>query len=67
MNDEDKKPATSSFKRKQKGHSNNTCGRSSKMKRLNLQLVGILAHLENHPQDNLSRARVSRIKEELGG
>jgi hypothetical protein len=35
------------------------------MKRLQSQLDGILAHLELHPNDSLSRARVSKIKELL--
>jgi ribosomal protein S15P/S13E len=47
--------------RKNKGKTNNTCGNSSKVKRLNRQLAGIMAHLEVHPRDDLSKARVSTI------
>jgi ribosomal protein S15P/S13E len=46
---------------------NNTCGPSSLHKRLQRQLEGIQKHLEVHPNDNLSRARVSRINELLRG
>ena len=45
----------------------NTCAPSSKTKRLNSQLAGILAHLEQHPNDELSRARVAKIKDLLVG
>lgn len=40
----------------------NTCAPSSKKKRMAAQLAGILAHLERHPNDQLSRARVAAIK-----
>ena len=33
--------------------------------RLTKQLAGIMAHLERHPQDGLSRARVETIKKLL--
>ena len=49
------------FKRKHKGHINNTCGNSSKVKRLQRQLAGIMAHLEVHPRDALSQARIATI------
>lgn len=53
--------------RKHKGATNNTCAPSSKKKRLQRQLDGILAHLEKNPLDGLSRERVSRIKSLLAG
>ncbi len=53
--------------RKVKGRVNNTCANSSLHKRMNRQLAGIMAHLENHPHDSLSRARVSRISDILRG
>lgn len=53
--------------RKHKGATNNTCAPSSKKKRLQRQLDGILAHLELHPLDGLSRERVSKIKFLLHG
>jgi hypothetical protein len=40
---------------------NNTCGTSSLNKRMTRQLAGIMAHLERHPNDGLSRARVATI------
>jgi ribosomal protein S15P/S13E len=49
------------YVRKVKGKVNNTCGNSSKMKRLTRQLAGIMAHLEQHPRDTLSQNRVSTI------
>jgi len=45
----------------------NTCAPSSKTKRLTAQLAGIMAHLENNPNDTLSQARVARIKDILAG
>lgn len=54
-------------RRKHRGRVNNTCAPSSKRKRLERQLAGIMAHLEKNPGDNLSRVRVSRIKELLDG
>lgn len=50
-------------RRKKISHS--TCAPSSKTKRLTRQLAGIMAHLEKHPGDALSQARVSRINELL--
>ena len=35
------------------------------VKKLNKQLAGIMAHLEQHPHDQLSLARVAKIKEML--
>lgn len=35
------------------------------VKKLNKQLAGIMAHLEQHPHDVLSRARVDKIKDLL--
>ena len=55
------------YKRKTKGRVNNTCGNSSKVKRLNRQLAGIMAHLEVHPHDSLSQARVATINQLLRG
>jgi hypothetical protein len=43
----------------------NTCKPSTLNKRLTRQLAGIMAHLEQNPGDQLSLARVSRIKELL--
>lgn len=51
--------------RKRRGHVNNTCQNGSLTKRLTRQLAGILAHLENHPKDVLSQARVAKINELL--
>jgi hypothetical protein len=45
----------------------NTCAPSSKTKRLNRQLAGIMAHLEQNPNDQLSLARVATIKSLLAG
>lgn len=45
----------------------NTKAPSSLQKRMQRQLAGIMAHLEAHPNDALSRARVSRITEILKG
>ena len=53
------------FVRKHKGKRNNTCGNSSRNTRLVRQLAGIMAHLEVHPRDNLSRTRVSTINQLL--
>lgn len=53
------------MRRKVKGKTNNTAAPSSKVKRLQAQLAGIMAHLEKHPNDVLSRARVSTIKSQL--
>ena len=49
-------------KRQPKADRRNTCAPSSKTKRLTRQLAGIMAHLEQHPYDQLSRARVDKIK-----
>ena len=49
------------YVRKRKGFVRNTCGNSSKQKRLARQLAGIMAHLEQHPKDVLSQNRVSTI------
>lgn len=57
----------STKQRKHKGRTANTCAPSSKVKRLQRQLDGILAHLEVHPLDGLSRERVSKIKQLLNG
>jgi hypothetical protein len=38
-----------------------TCAPSSKAKRLSRQLAGIMAHLQQHPNDQLSQARVAKI------
>lgn len=51
--------------RKVKGRTVNTCEPSSKTKRLTRQLAGIMAHLEQHPGDALSRQRVATINELL--
>jgi hypothetical protein len=45
----------------------NTCAPSSKTKRFTRQLAGIMTHLEQHPGDTLSRARVDTIKALLAG
>ena len=37
------------------------------VKKLTKQLAGIMAHLEQHPHDQLSLARVAKIKELLRG
>lgn len=37
------------------------------VKKLNKQLAGIMAHLEQHPHDQLSKARVAKIQELLRG
>jgi len=60
----DERP-TPTTKRKQKGRVNNTCANSSLAKRLTRQLAGIMAHLEHNPQDTLSQARASTIKQLL--
>lgn len=65
MSDEETTTKASTQRRVRPGR--NTCGPSSLQKRLNRQLAGIMAHLEQHPTDNLSRARVSRISEILRG
>lgn len=51
--------------RKRKGFTKNTSSPSSLQKRLTRQLAGIMGHLEQHPNDALSRARVDRINELL--
>ena len=51
--------------RKQKGLVNNTSAPSSKVKRLQRQLAGIMAHLEKHPTDALSQARIATINQLL--
>lgn len=40
----------------------NTCANSSLKKRMERQLAGIEGHLANHPNDNLSSARASKIR-----
>lgn len=45
----------------------NTCKPSSLHKRMKRQLEGIEKHLEVHPRDTLSLARVARIKSILRG
>lgn len=45
----------------------NTCANSSLNKRLTRQLAGIEKHLDVHPNDGLSRQRVSTIKFLLAG
>ena len=57
--------STPRFKRKSKGAALNTCANSSLQKRLTRQLAGIMAHLEHHPNDKLSLARVATINELL--
>lgn len=59
------KPSVST--RKQKGRVNNTAATGTLHKRLTLQMAGIMAHLELHPNDALSRARVSKIQDLLSG
>lgn len=51
--------------RKKKGRTNDTSGASSLHRRLTLQLAGIMAHLEKHPSDNLSKMRVAKINDLL--
>ena len=53
------------YQRKNKHTVKNSCANSSLAKRLTQQLAGIMAHLENHPGDNLSRTRVSNIQDLL--
>jgi ribosomal protein S15P/S13E len=53
------------FVRKNKHKVNNTCANSSLAKRLTRQLDGIMAHLERHPRDDLSKTRVSTINDLL--
>jgi len=48
-------------RRPTKTRRNNTCAPSSKTKRLSRQLAGIMAHLQQHPNDQLSQARVAKI------
>lgn len=43
----------------------NTCANSSLQKRLTRQLAGIEKHLEQHPNDAMSHARVATIKSAL--
>lgn len=50
---------------RRKGPKVNTCAPSSKKKRLERQLAGILAHLERHPTDTLSQMRVAAIRSQL--
>jgi hypothetical protein len=45
----------------------NTCANSTLQKRLTRQLAGIEKHLERHPNDGLSRQRVSTIKFLMSG
>lgn len=52
-------------RRKMKHHVNNTCGTSSRTKRLTRQLAGIMAHLEKNPRDTLSQQRVATINQLL--
>lgn len=54
-------------KRQPKADRPNTCAPSSRTKRLTRQLAGIMAHLEKHPHDHLSIARVATIKSLLAG
>lgn len=51
--------------RKHKGLTTNSCGNSSLHKRLTRQLAGIMAHLEVHPNDALSKTRVATINDLL--
>jgi hypothetical protein len=60
---DDERPAAPAQRRVRTG--NNTCAPSSKEKRLTKQLAGIMAHLEAHPNDALSRQRVATIKDLL--
>lgn len=55
------------MRRKIRGVTPNTCAPSSLHKRMTRQLAGLMAHLETHPNDTLSRERVSRINEILKG
>lgn len=48
-----------------RGPRSNTKAPSSLHKRLTSQLAGIMAHLEQHPNDILSRKRVDTINELL--
>lgn len=61
MNDTDELPSGKAGQRRVRT-GNNTCGKSSLEKRLTRQLAGIMAHLEVHPNDALSRNRVATIK-----
>lgn len=45
----------------------NTCFNSSLGRRMARQLAGIEGHLEQHPNDGLSRQRVATIKAILSG
>ena len=67
MNDETKITAAVTPMRRPKHLRPNTCAPSSKTNRLTRQLAGIMAHLEKNPSDQLSRARVDRIKSLLAG
>ena len=67
MAEQETTPARPVYQRKNKGKVNNTCANSSKVKRLNRQLAGIMAHLEVHPRDTLSQARVATINQLLRG
>lgn len=62
---DDQTMVTAAVTRRRRKTSQNTCAPSSQTKRLTRQLAGIMAHLEQHPSDALSRARVSRIEELL--
>lgn len=62
MRTEVESSAASAPQRKHKHHVNNTAAPSSLNKRLTRQLAGILAHLERHPNDILSQARVAMIQ-----
>lgn len=61
---EDQKPQPT-YQRKQRGSTKNTCAPSSKVKRLQRQLAGIMAHLERNPYDTLSQQRVATINQLL--
>lgn len=60
-------PVRPTYTRKNKHNVRNTCANSSKTKRLTRQLAGIMAHLVVHPNDGLSKARVSKINDLLRG
>lgn len=49
-----------------KGEKKNTANPSSRAKRWSAQRAGILAHLETHPGDHMSRSRVSTINAAIG-
>lgn len=53
------------YVRKRKGLVKNTSSPPTLQTRLTRQLAGIMAHLELHPNDGLSRARVSKIQDLL--